>query len=100
MPTVYVTAPDDAAEEIAATLVEERLAACVNAVDCHSTYRWDGRVETDAETILLIKTTDAGYDRLKARIEELHPYDVPCIERFDETDTLDRFGSWIDDSVG
>ena len=99
MPTVYVTAPDDAAEEIAATLVEERLAACVNAVDCHSTYRWDGRVETDAETILLVKTTDAGYDRLKARIEALHPYDVPCIERFDAADTLDRFGLWIDDSV-
>jgi len=99
MPTVYVTVPEDAAAEIAATLVEERLAACVNAVDCHSTYRWEGSVETDAETILLIKTTDGGYDRLEARIEALHPYDVPCIERFDAADSLDRFASWIDDSV-
>lgn len=99
MPTVYVTAPSAAADDLAATLVEERLAACVNAVDCQSTYRWEGDVETDAETILLIKTTDAGYDRLEARIDELHPYDVPCIERFDETDTLDRFGAWIDDAV-
>jgi periplasmic divalent cation tolerance protein len=99
MPTAYVTAPDDAADDLATTLVEERLAACVNAVDCRSTYRWDGGVETDAETILLIKTTDEGYDRLEARIEELHPYDVPCIERFDEADALDRFASWIDDSV-
>jgi periplasmic divalent cation tolerance protein len=99
MPTVYVTAPEDAADEIATTLVEERLAACVNTVDCQSTYRWDGGVETDSETMLLIKTTNAGYDSLESRIEELHPYDVPCIERFDEAAALDRFASWIDDSV-
>jgi len=95
MPTVYVTAPKTAASEIATTVVDERLAACVNRFDCQSTYRWDGDVLTDDETILLIKTTDEGYDRLETRIEELHPYEVPCIERFDETDLLDRFGEWI-----
>lgn len=99
MPTVYVTVPESAASELATTLVDERLAACVNAIDCRSTYRWDGGVETDDETILLIKTTDDGYDRLVGRLEELHPYDVPCIERFDETALLDRFGAWVDDSV-
>ncbi len=95
MPTVYVTAPKTAASEIATTVVDERLAACVNRFDCQSTYRWDGDVLTDDETILLIKTTDEGYDRLETRIEELHPYEVPCIERFDETELLDRFGEWI-----
>lgn len=99
MPTVYVTAPESAAGELAETLVDERLAACVNAVSCQSTYRWEGEVETDAETILLIKTTSEGYDRLIARIKELHPYDVPCIERFDETAVDDRFGAWIKGSV-
>ncbi|MFO7833285.1 MAG: divalent-cation tolerance protein CutA [Halohasta sp.] len=99
MPTVYVTAPEPAATELAATLVDERLAACVNAVDCRSTYRWEGEVTTDDETILLLKTTDEGYDRLAARIEALHPYDVPCIERFDEAEVADRFGAWIDESV-
>ncbi|WP_425491752.1 divalent-cation tolerance protein CutA [Halohasta salina] len=99
MPTVYVTAPESTADELAATLVDERLAACVNAVDCRSTYRWEGEVTTDDETILLLKTTEAAADRLTERIEELHPYDVPCIERFDETDLLARFGAWIDESV-
>jgi len=79
MPTVYVTAPESAAAELAETLVDERLAACVNAVGCQSTYRWEGTVETDAETILLIKTTPEGYDQLVERIKQLHPYDVPCI---------------------
>lgn len=99
MPTVYVTAPEPTAVELAETLVDERLAACVNAIDCQSTYRWEGEVHTDAETILLIKTTDTGYDPLVERIEDLHPYEVPCIERFDESDLVDRFEEWIGESV-
>ncbi|ERH08101.1 MAG: divalent cation tolerance protein [Halonotius sp. J07HN4] len=81
------------------TLVTERIAACVNAVDCRSPYRWAGHVETDDETILLVKTTDTSYDRLEIRIEKLHPNDVPGIERLHEADALDRSASWIDDSV-
>lgn len=99
MPTVYVTAPRSEAPVLAETLVDERLAACVNCVDCQSTYRWEGEVVTDDETILLIKTTDEGYDRLEARIEQLHPYDVACIERFDETELLGRFGEWITSAI-
>ncbi len=99
MPTVYVTAPQSVAADLAETLIEERLAACVNRVACQSTYRWKEEVLTDEEAILLIKTTDEAYDRLEARVEQLHPYDVPCIERFDETALLERFGGWIAESV-
>lgn len=99
MPTVYVTAPRDAVEEIASTVVEERLAACVNAVDCESTYRWEGQIHEDHEAILLIKTTDARYTDLVDRVKTLHPYEVPCIERFEETDVLDAFGQWRADAV-
>ncbi|AFK19302.1 divalent-cation tolerance protein CutA [Haloferax mediterranei ATCC 33500] len=51
MPTVYITAPPSSADELARTLVEERLAACVNRVSCDSVYRWDGDVHDDEETI-------------------------------------------------
>lgn len=95
MPTVYITAPTDAAEDIAQTLVEERLAACVNQVSCDSVYRWDGEIHEDEETILLAKTTDDRYDELQERLLEIHPYDVPCIERFDESAMLDSFDEWI-----
>ena len=54
-----------------------------------------GRGSTTAS----IEHADAGYDRLEARIDDLHPYDVPCIERFDEDDALNRFAAWLDDSV-
>jgi periplasmic divalent cation tolerance protein len=100
MPTVYITAPRDAARELASFLVEERLAACVNVVDCESFYRWDGTVhEGDDESILLAKTTAERYGDLKTRLEAVHPNDVPCIERFDEADVLDSFAGWIDEEV-
>lgn len=99
MATVYITAPETAADDIASTLVEERLAACVNAVPCSSTYRWDGAVHEDDETILLAKTTSDGADALVERVDRLHPYDVPCIEVFDEASVLDSFAQWRAESV-
>jgi periplasmic divalent cation tolerance protein len=99
MPTAYVTAPPDMAEDLARTLVEERLVACVNRVACDSVYRWDGEVHADDEVILLAKTADERYPALVERIGELHPHDVPCIERFDEADLTDAFGEWVRASV-
>lgn len=94
MTTVYITAPRETAQTLAQTLVEERLAACVNRVACESTYRWDGEVHEEPETILLAKTTADRYDQLRDRVLEVHPHDVPCIERFDEDAMLPAFADW------
>jgi periplasmic divalent cation tolerance protein len=99
MATLYATAPETAAESIARTLIEERLAACVNRVDCASTYRWEGEIHEDDEEILLVKTTDGRAAKAADRIETLHPYEVPCIERFDEDDVLPAFAEWRAESV-
>ena len=99
MATAYVTAPPSVADSIAETLVDERLAACVNVVPCRSVYRWTDAVEHASEAVLLAKTTDEGYDALASRVEELHPYDVPCVERFDESDVIPSFRRWRDDAV-
>lgn len=99
MPTAYITAPPDDAGDIAEKLVEERLAACVNRFPCTSVYRWDGEVHRDDEVVLLAKTTADAYDDLEARVEELHPYDVPCVERFEEGDVLESFAEWREAGV-
>ena len=99
MPTAFVTAPVTDADDIAHALVTERLAACVNRVACDSVYRWEGDVHYDEEVILLAKTTDNRYDELEARVAELHPYDVPCVERFDESDELPAFAAWRADAT-
>ncbi|MGQ4556968.1 divalent cation tolerance protein CutA [Halobellus sp. GM3] len=100
MPTVYATAPRDVAADLASFLVDERLAACVNVVDCESFYRWDGQVHAgEEEAVLFAKTTDERYPELKSRLEAEHPDDVPCIERFDEADVLDSYAGWVADEV-
>ncbi|PSP82853.1 divalent-cation tolerance protein CutA [Halobacteriales archaeon QS_1_68_17] len=100
MPTAYVTAPVDVADELAELLVEQRLAACVNRTPIRSVYRWDGEIHDDEEVLLLAKTTDDRYGDLVDRIVEEHPHDVPCVERFDETDVLGSFAEWRDGVVG
>ena len=62
----------------ATTLVDERLAACVNVHGpMTSIYRWKGAVEHEAERQLVIKTTRARLPALEARLRELHPYELP-----------------------
>ncbi|MFC7134013.1 MULTISPECIES: divalent-cation tolerance protein CutA [Salinibaculum] len=99
MPTVYITAPEDAAAALAESLVEDRLAACVNRVPCRSVYRWEGEVVDDEEVILLAKTTAEQTETLVESVVENHPYDVPCIEVFEEDDVLSAFADWRADSV-
>jgi len=63
---------------LAAILVRERLAACVNVLgEMDSVYRWQGTVESERERQLLIKTTADRLLPLQTRLHELHPYDVP-----------------------
>jgi periplasmic divalent cation tolerance protein len=69
---------DADAAALARTVVDERLAACVNVLPpMTSIYRWQGKVEENREQQLLIKTTVARLPSLEARLRTLHPYDVP-----------------------
>ena len=76
---VLCTCPDEGTgQRVARSLVEEGLAACVNAIpNVASTYRWEDRVHEDREVLLLIKSSSSVYGRLEARIRELHPYELP-----------------------
>jgi periplasmic divalent cation tolerance protein len=78
---VLSTFPDaETAARVARTLVDERLAACVNLVPVvRSIYRWQGAISDDAEALAIIKTTADRYAALAARIAALHPYQVPEI---------------------
>ncbi|MBO9664354.1 divalent-cation tolerance protein CutA [Dokdonella sp.] len=89
--------PDsETAARIARVLVEERLAACVQALPgIVSTYRWQGAVQQETEVLLLIKTTRERFDELKARLPDLHPYDVPELIAVDAIDGLGAYLDWI-----
>jgi periplasmic divalent cation tolerance protein len=69
---------DQDAETLARTLIDEKLAACVNILaPMRSIYAWKGVTESADERQLLIKTTGERLRELEARLRELHPYDVP-----------------------
>jgi periplasmic divalent cation tolerance protein len=75
---VLTTLPEDEAEPFARTLLEERLAACVNVhAPMTSLYWWKGSIERDVESQLVIKTTRARLEALAARFAELHSYELP-----------------------
>jgi periplasmic divalent cation tolerance protein len=76
---ILTTLPDDdRIDALARTLVDERLAACVNVHGpMLSTYRWKGAVERDAERQIVIKTTGDRRSDVEARLRELHPYELP-----------------------
>ena len=78
---VITTFPDlNLANNIAKTLVEEKLAACVQVLPTMtSTYIWDGKLCQESEHLVLIKTIASNYELLAARLRSLHPYEVPEI---------------------
>ena len=78
---VYMTAGSlDEAERIGRALVSERLAACVNLLPAmQSIYRWDGKVQQEAEVAMLAKTRTELIERLTRRVLELHSYECPCV---------------------
>jgi len=88
------------ARKIAQTLVERRLAACVNIIPrIQSVYRWEGKVEETEECLLLIKTVKAREDQVRTAIRELHTYDLPeCIAIPIESGSAEYL-KWLSDSV-
>src|SRR6185437_89517 len=91
------TCPDaETAAKIARTLVEERLAACVNRLPgVTSTYRWQGEIHEDSEVLLVIKTTGERLETLRRRLAALHPYELPELISVEITDGLPAYLEWL-----
>jgi periplasmic divalent cation tolerance protein len=99
---VLVTVPNaETADKLGEALVGERLAACVNIVSgMRSIYRWKGAVEKESELLCLCKTTRDGFERLRARVVELHPYELPCVVALPIELGHAAYLEWIRASVG
>jgi len=82
--------------KLAAVLVEERLAACVNVLsDCTSLYRWQGVLETATEVPVLIKTRESLYARVEEAIRNIHPYAVPEVIAVRVDRGLPAYLQWV-----
>jgi periplasmic divalent cation tolerance protein len=92
---------DERAEVLARTLVDERLAACVNLhAPMVSIYRWKGQVERDTERQLVIKTTRGRLPALEARLRELHSYELPELIVISVDEGSAAYLGWVVDQTG
>lgn len=94
---VYMTAPDaETARRIGRTLVERRLAACVNILPAvESMYWWDGAVQSEGEAAFVAKTRVELYESLQDCVLGMHPYEVPCIVALNIDRGHAPFLSWV-----
>ncbi len=99
--TILCTVPTfSAAQTIANELVSRELAACCNIIPgITSIYRWQGKVETDDELLVIIKSTEENYKAIENSIKELHPYEVPEIIAFTIEKGLGAYLEWINQST-
>lgn len=94
---VYATVPNcKEAEQIAETVVTERLAACANILE-HATsiFNWDGKLCRASEAVLILKTTEERTAELTARIKTLHSYECPCIAVLPVEGGNPAFLAWV-----
>ncbi len=86
----------ETARQAARALVEEKLAACANLVpQIESIYRWQGKVETSAEVLVIFKTTHGRYQQFEQRLRALHPYQVPEIVALPVACGFDPYLNWV-----
>lgn len=98
---VWINCPDRAtAEVIAADCIEKRLAACANIfAPVASLYRWKGKVESDEEVPLLLKTRGELFDVLCAAVKAKHPFEVPSIVATELAAIDSSYAAWLEEET-
>ncbi len=98
---IFVTAANKKeAEKIASTLIEKKLAACVNIIEnLHSIFRWQGKVDSTKEALLIVKTRKALMNKLIKKVKSLHSYAVPEIIALPIVSGDKKYLQWINEST-
>jgi periplasmic divalent cation tolerance protein len=99
---VLATVPDmEVGRRLARSLLQERLIACASLVPgVTSLYRWNGEVQEEDESLVVMKTRSGLVARLIARIPELHPYELPEVLTLRVADGLPAYRRWVLDETG
>lgn len=96
---ILCTVPEAEAAGLARTLVEEKIVACVNAAPVRSFFFWEGALQEEGETLLIMKTTAANVSRAIERIREIHPYQVPEIIALPIISGYEGYLDWVKETV-
>lgn len=92
---IYITNPNqEEAKKIARSLLEKKLIACANIFPINSMYWWEGKIEDDEEFILILKTLKSNFAKVKLEVEQIHPYDTPCIIKI-PVSSNEKYFDWL-----
>ena len=92
---VMVTCPPGSSAKIARLLIDEKLAACVNAIPAKSFYNWEGKYCQEQEDLLIIKGTKESYANLERRIKAIHPYSTPEVIALNVAAVSGEYAKWV-----
>lgn len=92
---IYITCKDkNEANKISRELINKKLAACTNFFPIESMYRWKGKIVNDKEIVLIVKTQNKNYKKIKELIKKLHSYECPCIIKINAKANKE-FENWV-----
>lgn len=92
---VYITNPTKKeAVKIAEHLLEKKLIGCANIFKAESLYRWQGKIAEESEYVLIAKTLNKNFERVKKEVEAIHSYSIPCIVKI-PVKTNEKFYNWL-----
>jgi len=95
MTLIYITCKDKSeAKTISKALLNKKLIACSNMFPIESMYWWKGRIEEAKEIVILAKTDDKNYEKIKQEVKNLHSYDVPCILKL-SSESNKEYEDWV-----
>jgi len=96
---IYVThSSEEAAAKLSNQLLKEKMIACANSFPIQSAYWWKDAITHDAEWVSILKTTSDRWNIVQKRVEDLHPYEVPCVMKI-EVEANEAYEEWIRSSV-
>lgn len=96
---IYITYPNlKTAKKIVASLMKNRLIACGNFFPIQNTYWWKGKIENSKEVVSIVKTKTKNWEKVKAAVIKIHPYETPCIMKMNVM-ANDNYVSWINKEV-
>ena len=92
---IYITNPSkEAAKKVADHLMEHHLIACANMFPVNSIYRWEGKVRDEEEYVMICKSTEDKYEKIKTEVESIHEYEVPCVVKI-HAEGNSKYMDWL-----
>lgn len=97
---LYITCKDkQEAEKISRVLLKKRLIACSNVFPIESYFWWKGKIEKDKEVVLIAKSLEEKFEKIKEEVKKIHSYVVPLIEQIKVDQVNEPYLRWLKDEV-